>query len=196
MRSEQLLDVAIDLLGTEGVRAVTHRAVDARAGLPIGSASNYFRSRDALFTAMAERVTVRDLAMLESHLAAEAPATPNEFARVLAAVARDQAGTHRLLTLARYSLLIEGAHRRELSQALLSTGSQVNAYASGWLRQIGSIDPDHDLHVLGNYIVGLVLHQLAIPDPAFDPAGQIEALLHSLIPTVTPAPAAVPAMRA
>lgn len=181
-----MLDAAIDLLGTVGVRAVTHRAVDARAGLPIGSASNCFRTRDALFEAMAERVTIRELAMLESHMAAGAPTTPREFARVFAAVARDQAGAHRFLTLARYALLIEGAHRPELSQALLSTGSRVSAYASGWLRLIGSIDPDHDLHVLGNYIVGLVLHQLAMPDPAFDPTDQLEALLHSLIPTVIP----------
>ena len=185
-RSDELLDAAIDLLGKEGVRAVTHRAVDARAGLPIGSASNCFRTREALFEALAERVTVRELAMLESHMAAGVPATPRKFAQVFAAVARDQAGTHRLLTLARYALLIEGAHKPELSDVLLSTGSRVNAYASGWLRRIGSIDPDHDLHVLGNYVVGLVLHQLAMPDPAFDPTDQLEALLHSLIPDVTP----------
>ena len=36
--------------------------------------------------------------------------------------------------------------------------------------------------MLGNYVVGVVLHQLAMPDPAFDPTGHIEALLASLIP--------------
>jgi hypothetical protein len=34
--------------------------------------------------------------------------------------------------------------------------------------------------VLGNYITGLMLHQLAIPDPAFDPTDAIVALLESL----------------
>jgi hypothetical protein len=42
--------------------------------------------------------------------------------------------------------------------------------------------------VLGNYITGLMLHQLAIPDPGFDPADKITALLESLVrPAGTPA---------
>jgi hypothetical protein len=35
--------------------------------------------------------------------------------------------------------------------------------------------------VLGNYITGLMLHQLAVPDPGFDPADKITALLESLV---------------
>lgn len=35
--------------------------------------------------------------------------------------------------------------------------------------------------MLGNYITGLMLHQLAIPDPGFDPADKITALLESLV---------------
>jgi hypothetical protein len=51
---------------------------------------------------------------------------------------------------------------------------------ANWLRLIGSRDPDHDVHVVGNYITGLVLHQLAIPDPEFDPTDHVTALLESL----------------
>ena len=41
--------------------------------------------------------------------------------------------------------------------------------------------------MLGNYITGLMLHQLAIPDPGFDPADKITALLESLVrPASTP----------
>ena len=35
--------------------------------------------------------------------------------------------------------------------------------------------------MLGNYLTGLILHQLAIPDPGFDPVGKITALLESLV---------------
>jgi len=66
-RCEQLLD-AISLLGDRGVRAVTHRAVDAQAGLPVGSTSNHFRTRDALFDGVAERFSARERANWE-HLA-------------------------------------------------------------------------------------------------------------------------------
>jgi uncharacterized protein (TIGR03083 family) len=36
----------------------------------------------------------------------------------------------------------------------------VSAYFINWLRLIGSTDPDRHFHVVGNYITGLVLHQL------------------------------------
>jgi hypothetical protein len=49
------------------------------------------------------------------------------------------------------------------------------------LRLIGSSDPDFHLHVIGNYLTGLVLHQLAIPDPHFDPTEELVSLLETLV---------------
>src|SRR5262245_42599709 len=50
MKSRELvlLDAAIEVLAERGTRGLTHRAVDARAGLPLGSTSNRFRTRNAL----------------------------------------------------------------------------------------------------------------------------------------------------
>ena len=45
---EQALAAAVELLGTEGLRSLTHGRVDERAGLPKGSTSNHFRTRAAL----------------------------------------------------------------------------------------------------------------------------------------------------
>jgi AcrR family transcriptional regulator len=55
-RRDDLADAAIALLAEGGVHGVTHRTVERRAGLPTGTASNYFRSREALLVAVAERV--------------------------------------------------------------------------------------------------------------------------------------------
>ena len=55
-RQQQILDAAVDLLGEQGVRAVTHRAVDAAAGLPAGATSNLFRTREALFDGIVDRI--------------------------------------------------------------------------------------------------------------------------------------------
>jgi hypothetical protein len=71
----------------------------------------------------------------------------------------------------------------------------VNAWFSTWLRLIGSTDPDHHMHVLGNYVTGMALHQLAMPDPRFDPTDKIVSLLESLLasqPSGTPAAAGQP----
>jgi hypothetical protein len=65
------------------------------------------------------------------------------------------------------------------------TGARVSAWFADWLSRVGSTDPDHHVHVLGNYLTGLVLHQLAIPDPHFDPTDKLVSLLESLIPART-----------
>ena len=76
-RRAQLADAAIDLLVAAGVHGVTHRAVDRRAGLPAGTASNYFRSREALLVATAERVVERHQADMA---AAARPGRPDRHA--------------------------------------------------------------------------------------------------------------------
>jgi DNA-binding transcriptional regulator YbjK len=52
-RRQQLLEAALHVLADEGLRGLTHRAVDRRAGLPEGSCSAYLRTRRALQAALA-----------------------------------------------------------------------------------------------------------------------------------------------
>ena len=54
-RRTQILDAAIDILCDDGVGGLTHRQVDSRAGVPAGTTSNYFRTRQALLEATAQR---------------------------------------------------------------------------------------------------------------------------------------------
>jgi hypothetical protein len=50
-----------------------------------------------------------------------------------------------------------------------------------WLRVAGSADPEHDAPIIMNHYTGLILHDLANPDPAFDPTDQITALVTTVI---------------
>ena len=62
------------------------------------------------------------------HLAGRlSPTTPAELAQAASAFAVDATRTHRTLTLARYTLLIESARLPSLRQQLGSTGARVNA---------------------------------------------------------------------
>ncbi|GAB3583221.1 TetR/AcrR family transcriptional regulator [Amycolatopsis endophytica] len=54
-RRAALTDAAIEVLAEEGARGLTFRAVDAKAGVPTGTASNYFANRDDLLHQVAER---------------------------------------------------------------------------------------------------------------------------------------------
>lgn len=190
-RREKLLDAAIRVLGERGVRALTHRAVDAEADVAIGSTTNYFPTREALFVAVVERVSVMERDHFDEVAVRVCPTTPAALGRALAGFVRDAVGAHRALTLARYAILVEAGHNIKIRNRLAETGSRVDAWCANWLRQIGSREPDHAVHVLGNYLTGLILHQLAIPDPEFEPAGSITALLESLVRPGSRRPVAV-----
>ncbi|GEM_PF-757215 len=55
-RKDVVTDSAIAVVAEQGVRGLTHRAVDAMAELPVGSTSNVYRTRDALITGIMERI--------------------------------------------------------------------------------------------------------------------------------------------
>ncbi|MGW4580354.1 TetR/AcrR family transcriptional regulator [Rhodococcus aetherivorans] len=55
----------MELLGAEGVRALTHARVDTRAGLPPGSTSNWFRTRRALLGGIVDWIAERERADLD-----------------------------------------------------------------------------------------------------------------------------------
>jgi len=180
-RRDDLLDAAISVLGERGFHALTHRAVDAAASLPAGSASNHFRTRGALLDAVVERFATRDRAIWEDIAARLHPATPQELADAMAVLAREATGPHRTLTLARYAILVEAGIHPSLRKQLTATGARVDAYFTTWLRVTGSADPARDAPLLMNHWTGLVLHQLANPDPAFDPSEQLTALVAAVV---------------
>ncbi|WP_280453382.1 TetR/AcrR family transcriptional regulator, partial [Nocardia cyriacigeorgica] len=73
-RSERrvlLADTALALIDDYGLAQVTHRAIDAAAGVPIGTTSNYFPTRAALYEAIARRI-------LDQQLEAEADTADGE----------------------------------------------------------------------------------------------------------------------
>jgi len=61
-RRRQLLDAALHVIADEGLKGLTHRAVDRQAGLPEGSCSAYWRTRNALQAALTEYVAASLLA--------------------------------------------------------------------------------------------------------------------------------------
>lgn len=58
-RRRTLADAGLEVLAAHGARGLTHRAVDRAAGVPLGTASNYFATRDALIAGLVERIGER-----------------------------------------------------------------------------------------------------------------------------------------
>lgn len=101
---------------------MTHRAVEQAAGVPSGTASNYFRSREALLVAAAHRVVELHHADLDGAGTPDAwpgvnPAA-DELVDLLAASLLTAATTHRTRYQAIYELQLESVRRPALASAL------------------------------------------------------------------------------
>jgi DNA-binding transcriptional regulator YbjK len=180
-RAERVLDAAIQVVGEGGLRALTHRAVDASADLPVGSTSNLYRSREALLRAMVDRiVTVEGEGWTQ--LAGELrPTTVDELADALTALIAMVTGPARALSLARYALFVEAARDDELQRRVGEAAAIVAAWSEEWLGAIGSTEPVADARVVMGFLDGVILHRLSYPDPPWDVAALLRRLLRALV---------------
>jgi DNA-binding transcriptional regulator YbjK len=155
------LDAGIDLLATGGLRALTHTRVDDRAGLPRGSTSNHFRTRDALWVGVADRILERELEKVDATVV---PATAEEFVDTLCALYAVATGPLRAVTTARLVLFVEGSHHPTLREALSHGRVLMMASAERLMRTFGAADPATAAATLGAVYEGMLLHAVARGD--------------------------------
>jgi DNA-binding transcriptional regulator YbjK len=137
-RRRALADAVIEVLGTAGIHKLSHRAVDERAGLPAGTAANYFPRRDDLLAAAAERVAELHVAEMTAadrnaasgsaagqHAGAPASAAPGPdmLAALIGASLHDAATRNRTRYLAAYELALESTRQPALAEAMSRLGA-------------------------------------------------------------------------
>ncbi|MFG1851941.1 TetR/AcrR family transcriptional regulator [Actinomadura geliboluensis] len=135
-RRQALTDAAIDLLAASGVHGVTHRTVEKQAGLPAGTASNYFRSREALLVAAAERVVELHLADMEQ-AAEHQPAGGADLVEMLTESLFTAATALRDRYLAIFELRLEAVRRPALAAALAGLQEAAVRFTAGLHDQLG-----------------------------------------------------------
>ncbi len=118
-RRDELADAAIEVLAREGIRGLTHRAVDAEADQPPGTTSRYFRTREALTGAVVERV--RALHFADLRRAPRGPVEAGELAEHLASMVHAAITTNRVRHLAIMELLFEATRRPDLTPLMAAT---------------------------------------------------------------------------
>ena len=118
-RQERLLSAAVRVVARGGLRGLTHRAVDAEAGLPEGSCSAYMRTRVALLQQLTHYVTSRfaldisDLTQrIEEHAAVDGYAVQQTVAMLRSWLQDPE------LLLVRMELTIEGSRQPEVAEIL------------------------------------------------------------------------------
>jgi AcrR family transcriptional regulator len=188
-RVRQVGDAAIAVLAEQGARGLTHRAVDAAAGLPPGTTSNYARTRAALLTLALARIAELDTADGVRHVPGsqdppDDPVSPFRLAEGLAWM------LHRMITdaatrrrvLARFELAFEAARRPELRAAYDEMGQDFRDQAARLLAAVGSVEPERDAWTLIAWMEGTAFYALAgAGGPAAPTADTMRTQLTGLI---------------
>ncbi|MER5638562.1 TetR family transcriptional regulator [Kitasatospora sp. NPDC002227] len=131
-RREAITDSAIRILARDGVRALTHRAVDREAGIPQGSTSYHAKTRLALMELIVDALAARSKAdadaLADSMGSLGGPGrrlSVEELAALIAGLVETLA-SRRDDMRARYALLLELDDAPHL-RAKLTTDSEVHA---------------------------------------------------------------------
>ena len=172
------LDAAVELLGAEGVRALTHARVDERAGLPPGSTSNWFRTRRALIGGIVDWIAEQERADLEPG-AMPAISGVDELVEGLCGVVELQTGPFAVRTRARYALFLELAGDPELGEPLRRQRREFERWTERIVTAVGIDEPAPATRALMALGDGLLLHRLTV-DPALDIRPVIERTVRSL----------------
>ncbi|WP_271986073.1 TetR/AcrR family transcriptional regulator [Pseudoclavibacter terrae] len=159
---DRSLSAALELLASGGMRALTHTRVDAEAGLPRGSTSNHFRTRQSLIEGVIERLDRSDYA--EWLLTYEwGEPSLERFCVAMDAAVESMTGRGRIQTLARFALLLEGTHNPSVARAVQVGRDRLRGWAAGAVASLGVSEPESRASALVALIDGAVLHELARP---------------------------------
>ncbi|TLF81250.1 TetR family transcriptional regulator [Nocardia cyriacigeorgica] len=178
-KRELVLDAAIEVLGTRGPRALTHRAVDEAAAVPTGTTSNYFRTREALLIGVTERLEQRDYADWAALSDAPTPDTVDALAADLTRFVVHAVTTDRTRTLARYALFLEAQTAPALLESLRRGHLRLTEWAGTMLGGLGA-DAAVTTPVV-DYLEGVIMHRLGAPRADEDPGPQMRRMIAALI---------------
>ncbi|WP_435108945.1 TetR/AcrR family transcriptional regulator [Nocardiopsis synnemataformans] len=184
-RRRALADAAIALLAEEGAHGLTHRAVEARAGVPAGTATNYARNREALLIAAAERVLELHFADMAAATAASAvdpaqgtadgtdPAprrttSAHDLAEILADSLWTAATELRERYLAVFELQLEARRRPALAAVLARLGATALADTAGLHDEMGTGVPEAAVSVLISLYSGTLFNLVTLPADLLD----------------------------
>lgn len=157
------VDAAVELLGTAGIRALTHARVDERGGLPKGSTSNFFRTRRALVQGVADRIAELEQPELDAKVAA--PATVDEFVDGMCAFLDHVTTVNRIQTTARLALMLEASHDPDVRATLGRIRAPMVSAMVVTMATLGARDPRQAAWAVVACSEGLLLHRIARSEP-------------------------------
>jgi TetR/AcrR family transcriptional regulator, regulator of biofilm formation and stress response len=180
-RREQILEAALRVIGRSGRQAVTHRSVAEEAGVPLGSTTYYFDSRDDLLGQALEHVARKEAdryAQLGQEL--RKAKTPRQLADLLVDELVFEA-EDRIAYIAEYELWLEAGRRPDLRDAATAWCDAVQLAVAGAMEELGSKDPATDASLVVAAMDGLGERALGREDDAAQAIAEFRPQLRRLI---------------
>jgi DNA-binding transcriptional regulator YbjK len=161
-RRTRIADAALELLGKQGARALTHRAIDQAIGLPAGSTSYYCSRRSDLLALVVKRFTdLEHQEAVEYAAALHGPMSLDEIAGVLAGQIWKWVKARHVLPLAtRFELFLAAGREPSLQRLVRNQRRKFLATIETALLRAGAADPRSTAKALLALIEGLLLDTL------------------------------------
>ncbi|WP_206080011.1 TetR/AcrR family transcriptional regulator [Propioniciclava coleopterorum] len=189
-RRERVVDAALVLIGRDGMRALTHRRVDAEAGVPLGTTSNHFRTRRALLEGTLGRLVERDKESVRA-LGGADPRSVDDLATMMLRYVERSVTVNRALTRARYAMFVELADDERLGGLVLAGREDLTALGSALLGAAlgvasqGELRPRAAATVMAT-VEGMILHRLTGSEASPDDHATLRSLLASMEASTAP----------
>lgn len=174
----------MQVLVERGAHGLTHRSVDAKAGVPAGTTSNYFRTSAALMKAIAVEIPVGDNTFLDQ-LVLDETLPPEEL--LLGWLRRRlefMVGPWRLPALAWYRLVVGGIPAPEMRDAVARVRDDVFDDTRKIVFSCGSTDPERHARMLRSFIGSLLLVQYLHKVPTADLDPMLVAMARGMIAVI------------
>lgn len=166
-RRAALVEAAAALVAEVGAGAVTHRAVAARAGVPLSTTSYFFSSIDELVNE-ALRESARSQVPADDAEPAYVAKEPDGIDAVVDSVVEDLLATSRVDEAGRVEAYLAAGRDPELQADVAAVVSELVALDSRQLSRAGATDPEEAAWMLRLLVDGAMLHRLAGVDPQHD----------------------------
>jgi DNA-binding transcriptional regulator YbjK len=182
-RRDALADAAIGIVARNGVHGLSHRTVDEKAGVPNGTASNYFRSRDALLQAAGERVIQQHRAWIMAQVTMNPEPSRAQVIDNLAAVLDQSVTVYRDRMVAMFELAMESTRRPALAEVFARLSGEEMQFMRTAHEGADLGPADVDVAMLNAFYNGMLFVALVIPGvlAGRSPGDVTRALLESVL---------------
>ena len=176
-----ILDATLKLIARGGIDAVRYRDVANESGIPLGTISYQYPSREELIRSAFKYFLVKSEGLLRKAAAGMRPREPHDVAKLIADILQSEFTAPDRAHLAEFELLVYAARDRQMADMLVEWDRRLIAELGSILESVGVQSPFATAETLLDLSRGFQLARLGRQDPNFsDLRLRIERVLQGL----------------